>query len=263
MTTEEVGDMDTPAASSRPQATPTSPRDADSWARRIDRLTVGDLPAKARNLNVDGRRLTSPVQGFGKMWQKTYRMRLEGTDVTPEQTIATWRARFSEFWPKRNWFFGSLDGIKPGDVALLNLTVLGMPISTGVLVLYADDTTFTVMTPEGHQFAGFNTFSAHRDGDVTCLQIQALIRASDPVYELALPVFGHRMEDRFWAHTLRALAAQFGVVDQDVSVERVCVDTRRQWRRWTNVWHNAAIRSIVWLLATPLRHAVRPFRRQR
>jgi hypothetical protein len=153
--------MDTPAASPPPSETSsTRARDADYWAGRVERLTVGDLPAKARNLNVDGRRVTSPVQGFGKMWQKTYLIRLDDAEVTPEEVVAVWRARFAEFWPKRNWFFGSLDGIKPGDVAVLNLTMLGMPISTGVLVLYADDTTFTAMPPEGHQSAGFNTFSA-------------------------------------------------------------------------------------------------------
>jgi hypothetical protein len=252
--------METPSPA--PEASPTPARDAAYWAGRVERLAVGDLPANARNLNVEGRRLTSPVQGFGKMWQKTYRITLEGADATPEEVIATWRARFAEFWPKRNWFFGSLDGIKPGDVAVLNLSMLGMPVSTGVLVLYADDTTFTVMTPEGHQFAGFNTFSAHRDGDVTCIQIQALVRASDPIYELALPVVGHRMEDRFWEHTLQALAAVFDVEGRDVSLDRVCVDKRRQWRRWANVWSNAAVRSILWLLATPLRLMVRPFVRR-
>lgn len=247
---------------SSPVPNPPAPRDMDFWSRHVERLTVGDLPAHARNLNVDGRRLTSPVQGFGKMWQKTYVIRLKGARVTPEEVIATWRTRFPEFWPKRNCFFGSLDGIKPGDVAVLNLSLLGMPITTGVLVLYADDTSFTVMTPQGHQFAGFNTFSAHRDGDVTCVQIQALIRASDPVYELALPIVGHRMEDRFWRHTLTALAATFDVEGQDVTLERTCVDRRRQWRQWTNVWHNAAIRSVLWLAAAPLRLLARPLHRR-
>lgn len=248
-------------AASAGEPAPARPSDEAAWARGITRLHVGDLPAGAGNLNVDGRRVTSPVQGFGQMWQKTYRVQLDGADVTPEQVVATWRARFADFWPKHNCFFGSLDGIKPGDVAVLKLRVLGMPISTGVLVLYADDTTFTVMTPEGHQFAGFNTFSARRDGDVTCVEIQALIRASDPVYELALPALGHRMEDRFWTHTLQALAASFGVDGADVSVERVRVDRRRQWRNWRNVWSNAAIRSILWQLATPWRAVARRLRR--
>jgi hypothetical protein len=253
--------MDTSSPAPTPEVPEPASPDAEHWAQHVDRLHVGSLPAQARNLNVDGRRVTSPIQGFGKMWQKTYRIRLEGAAVTPEEVIALWKARFPDFWPKRNWFFGSLDGIKPGDVAVLNLSLLGMPISTGVLVLYADDTTFTVMTPEGHQFAGFNTFSAHRDDDTTCIQIQALIRASDPVYEIALPIIGHRMEDRFWRHTLKALAAEFGVAGQDVVLERIEVDKRRQWKKWRNVWNNAAIRSVLWLLATPFRLVARPFRR--
>jgi hypothetical protein len=40
-----------------------------------------------------------------------------------------------------------------------------------VLVLYADDESFTLMTPEGHMLAGWITFSAERDGDGTVVQI--------------------------------------------------------------------------------------------
>ena len=41
-------------------------------------LRVGDVPDGATNINVDGRRLTSPIQGFGKMWQKTYTVAVAG-----------------------------------------------------------------------------------------------------------------------------------------------------------------------------------------
>ena len=68
------------------------PRDVASWARKIDRLEV-DPREGVRGTNVAGRRLTGPVQGFGKMWQKTYRMNA-GPDITPEQAIATWREHF-------------------------------------------------------------------------------------------------------------------------------------------------------------------------
>jgi hypothetical protein len=34
------------------------------------------------------------------------------------------------------------------------------------------------------------------------VQVQVLLRAGDPLYELALPLGGHRKEDRFWQHTL-------------------------------------------------------------
>ena len=43
----------------------------------------------------------------------------------------------------------------------------GLKLSTGVLVLYADDESFTLMTPQGHMFAGWITFSAFDDGGVT------------------------------------------------------------------------------------------------
>ena len=46
-------------------------RDAAHWAKMVSRLKVSQVPDGATNLNVDGRQLTSPIQGFGKMWQKT------------------------------------------------------------------------------------------------------------------------------------------------------------------------------------------------
>ena len=151
-----------------------------------------------------GRRLTGPVQGFGKMWQKTYRMDA-GPDITPEQAIATWREHFPEFWPKGNKFAGALTGINPGDVALLDLAIGGgVKLSTGVFVLYADAESFTLMTPQGHMFAGWITFSAERAGDTTTVQAQVLMRANDPLYEMAMPG-GHRKEDKFWVgHADRA-----------------------------------------------------------
>ncbi|HMI26046.1 MAG TPA: hypothetical protein VK594_16305 [Streptosporangiaceae bacterium] len=101
------------------------------------------------------------------MWQKTYRMNA-GPDITPEQAIATWREHFPEFWPKGNRFAGALTGINPGDVALLDLAIGGgVKLSTGVFVLYADAESFTLMTPQGHMFAGWITFSAERSGDTT------------------------------------------------------------------------------------------------
>ena len=47
-----------------------TPRDTGNWAKPTSTLTVTDAPAGAANL-VEGKRLLSPVQGFGKMWQKT------------------------------------------------------------------------------------------------------------------------------------------------------------------------------------------------
>ena len=85
----------------------------------------------------------------------------------------------------------------------------GVKLSTGVMVLYADERSFTLMTPQGHMFAGWITFSAEHSGDQTLAQAQVLMRASDPVYEIGLALGGHRQEDIFWDRTLTKLAAYF------------------------------------------------------
>jgi len=224
-------------------------RDAANWAEHGTHLHVTAAPKGAINLNVDGRDVVGPLQGFGRMWQKTYSVHLSGLDLTPAQVIAVWKEHFPEFWPKGNRFYVPLTGITPGEVALLNLKTGGMPLSTGVLVLYADDDSFTLMTPQGHMFAGWITFSAYQNGNDLVAQAQVLMRANDPVYELALGFGGHQQEDKFWEHTLSAVAAYFHV-NTPVTVETLCVDKRRQWRYTKNVWHNAVIRTVV---STPAR----------
>ncbi len=233
-------------------ARPAASRDAASWARKVERLQV-DPRDGVRGTNVAGRRLTGPVQGFGKMWQKTYRMDA-GPSIEPEQTIATWREHFPEFWPKGNRFAGALTGINPGDVALLDLAVGGgVKLSTGVFVLYADAESFTLMTPQGHMFAGWITFSAEREGDTTMVQAQVLMRANDPLYEIAMTAGGHGKEDRFWAATLTALGQRLGVPDPQVEIRSTCVDAKRQWRHAGNVWHNSGVRSVLQTAASPFK----------
>ena len=228
------------------------PRDAAHWAGKVSRLQA-DPGSPAKGDNVTGRRLMGPVQGFGKMWQKTYTAEI-GAGATPKTAIATWKADFGMFWPKGNVFHGALTGIAPGDVALLDLSMPGgVRLSTGVMVLYADDESFTLMTPQGHMFAGWITNSAfERDGS-TVLQSQVLMRANDPLYELGLMFGGHRKENRFWQDTLHALVAHLGVSSAEHTTTVVCVDKRRQWRRAGNIWHNAAIRTMLHMMLAPVR----------
>ncbi len=250
---EQIGLSAREAAAPPPEAARlAAPRNADSWARKVERLEV-DPRDGVRGTNVAGRRLTGPVQGFGKMWQKTYRMDA-GPDVTPEQAIATWREHFPEFWPKGNRFAGALTGINPGDVALLDLAIGGgVKLSTGVFVLYADAESFTLMTPQGHMFAGWITFSAEREADSTMVQAQVLMRANDPLYEVAMTLGGHRKEDKFWTATLTALGQRLGVPDPKVDARSTCVDSKRQWRHASNVWHNSMVRSVLQTATTPFR----------
>lgn len=223
-----------------------TPDPRGQWASPVERLPEPAAPDGALNLNVGGRRAAGPIQGFGRLWKKTYRVPV-GAVATPAEVVSTWRNEFGTFWPEGNRFYAPVTGLDPGEVALLNLAMPGgLKLSTGVLVLYADPECFTLMTPQGHQFAGWITFSAHlRSGPATVAQAEVLMRSSDPLYELGMTFGGHRIEDRFWAATLTALAARFGVEDPAIETRRECVDRRRQWRRVGNVRYNAMIRSAL------------------
>jgi len=242
----------TPPPSDQDVAGNGSPRNAASWARKVDRLEV-DPRDGVRGTNVAGRRLTGPVQGFGKMWQKSYRMNA-GSQIEPEQASTTWKEHFPEFWPKGNRFAGALTGINPGDVALLDLAIGGgVKLSTGVFVLYADAESFTLMTPQGHMFAGWITFSAERQAEETVVQALVLMRANDPLYEVAMTFGGHRKEDKFWAATLTGLGERLGVPDPKVETKSTCVDSKRQWRHASNIWHNSMIRSVLQTITAPVK----------
>jgi hypothetical protein len=239
-------------------------RDEAFWAKPVSELRVShEVPAGAINLNVEGKRLAGMAGGFGKMWQKTYRIALDAADVTPQKVVKDWKENFPSFWPKKGKFYGPLTAISPGDVALLNLKVGGpAKLSTGIFVLYADDVSFSFVSPEGHMFAGMITFSAHERNGVTNAQVQALIRASDPMYELMMPIALHRQEDKFWKQTLQNLAKHFGV-DAQSEMTRVLVDRKRQWQHWKNIKNNAGIRTLLYSLGAPFRAIAKPFRRKR
>jgi hypothetical protein len=217
------------------------------WAKPVETLTAGE-GREGVNL-VEGKRLVGPVQGFGKLWQKTYSVRLAGIDTSPAAVIAAWREGFGSFWPKGNDFYPPLTGLDPGEVALLSAAgPAKMKFKTGVMVLYADEVSFTLMTPEGHMFAGWITFSAFDKGDDVIAQAEVLMRAQDPIGELGLTFGGHGKENTFWEQTLAALAASLGAPQAEVTTRVVCVDRKRQWSRAKNVRHSVAIRSTLHMM---------------
>ena len=108
------------------------------------------------------------------------------------------------------------------------------------------------MTPEGHPFSGWITFSSFEEEGTTVAQAQVLMRANDPLYEMGLRLGGHKMENEMWRKTLENLAAHFGV-NEPVETNLVCVDPRLQWNHYRNIWHNAGIRSALYTITAPLR----------
>lgn len=227
-------------------STDQEPRDAGYWARPVSKLTVADVPTEAKTFNVEGRQVVGPLQGFGQMWQKTYRVRLSGSSATPAEVIETWKGNFPKFWPEGASFYAPITGIAPGEVGLIDISgPAKTSLSTGVMVIYADEESFTFMTPQGHIFAGWITFSSYVQDEAPVVQAQLLIRPNDPLWEIAFRLFASRQEDEFWHQTLLNVAAEFGLsghVQQDISL----VDPRLQWSQAKNVWHNAGIRSALY-----------------
>jgi hypothetical protein len=242
-------------ADSIPDPQAAQPRDAANWAGHIDTLTVPDVPSGAVSLNVEGRRVVGPLQGFGALWQKTYQVRLRGENLTPAAVVQVWKERFPEFQPPHNRFYPSVAGVAPGEVVLINASLQGMPVGTGVIVLYADDESFTLMTPQGHPESGWVTFSAAADEEeagTIVAQVQSMARANDPIYELGFRFGASGMQEQIWTHVLTALAAHFAC-EQSVSLSKICVDPKLQWSQAGNIWHNAAMRSMLYTLAAPAR----------
>jgi hypothetical protein len=113
-------------------------------------------------------------------------------------------------------------------------------------------------------FAGWITFSAERegpqDGGETVVQALVLMRANDPLYEIAMTFGGHGKEDKFWAATLTALGERLGLANPTVDIKTTCVDAKRQWRHANNIWHNSMIRSVLQTIAAPVVGLVHVFR---
>ena len=65
----------------------TQANTAGQWARSGTRIKVSQVPPGATNLNVDGRQVAGALQGFGQLWQKTYKVRLSGVGLTPAEIM--------------------------------------------------------------------------------------------------------------------------------------------------------------------------------
>ncbi len=239
----------------------TPPDEASGWAKPTPTIEVEAVPPGATNINIAGRKRSGALHGFGRLWQKTYRVRLEGAGQSPAEIMHIWKVKFADFQPPENHFYPPMTGIKPNDVLFISAKVPAfpgtpsiLPVSSGVTVLYVDDNQFTVMTPEGFPVSGWNTFSVQEDEDGTPVaQVQSLERSSDPIYEMFDRYFGSAaQQEMIWRTVLGNLAAHLGVKGR-VTFEKVCVDSKLQWSAAKNVWKNAGARTMIYVLGTPVR----------
>jgi hypothetical protein len=246
------------------QSSDTESQEAAKWAPPVSKLTVTEVPGGAINLNVEGRQIVSPLQGFGQMWQKTYRVRLPGVTLSAVEVMEIWKAEFPKFQPHESRFYPPMNGVGPGKLMFIDLDLPVapglpnlIPVTSGVMILYADDESFTVMTPQGFPVSGWNTFSVFEDDGCVVAQIQSIDRATDPIYEFGTVFMGGaRRQEENWSYVLRSLARHFGVNGQ-VQMDKVCVDPRRQWSEARNIWYNAGVRTLLYRMAAPTRRMSR------
>ena len=241
-----TGSLDTEIRGKKPDTAARPPAVDNAWAGTVNRLAVRGMPAAAINLNVEGRRPAGPMQGFGQLWQKTYRAEIRDAVIRPVELIKILKDNFPEFQPASNRFYASPAGIKPGEVIIINADTPGGLVVTGVMVLHASDTCFTFITPEGHPEAGWVTFRAYEEEGKVVMQIQGLARASDPVYEIAFRLAGSKLQQQIWSHVLESLLRHIGS-NAPVEVTPVCLDTRLKWTKIFNVFANAQIWSMIYL----------------
>jgi len=218
------------------------------WARSVEHLSTGWIPDEAMNINVQGREPAGPVRGFGRLWDKRYRLRIESGAPGPREIVTLWKSEFPDFWPGGSRFFPAGGApIAPGTVAVLNLRLPGgLVVATGLMVLYVADTSFSFISIQGHIISGWITFSSFREGPATIIQVHPLFRASDPLMELSFRLGAGTQEDRFWHQTLGNLAVRLGVRGA-IEQRDVLVDDRFQWGEAGNIGLSAPIRSSFYM----------------
>ncbi len=213
-------------------------------ANPVSQMFVPDMPQEARNLNVNGRRPVGPVNGFGSLCQKIFRLHINDPTISSEESIKELKENFPSFQPSFNRFYPSPGGTQAGEIVLIDSSTPGGPVLTGVMVLYSDERSFTFNTPQGHPECGFVSFSSDESKDGTVVQILGLARASDHLYEAAFRTVGSKIQTRIWTHVLTSLALHLGVPPK-ISFEEQSVDRSLRWQQSGNLYYNAQIRTLL------------------
>lgn len=193
--------------------------------------------------NVAGRSVAPPSAGFGQLWHKELSLTLlPGPGA--EELMRYWKQHLHALWPEAGDLYLPHRNIREGDLLGIDLGVGPVKLATGVVVIESNETAFTLLSPQGHMFAGWNRFSTSELPQGTRAAINIEMRASDPLYEVGLVIGGHRAEERFWAEMLWNLAASF---DQrpKVRLTRQRLDRHRNWSHARNIWRNAFLRTMV------------------
>jgi len=222
----------------KPVASEKAPE--DYWAPAVKRITVKDPPAPAVNLNMQP---------------------LKNVDKSPEEMMTILKTHFPEFQPPENKSYPSVQGIQPGEYVLIDLRTPGGLVSTGVIVLYSDDTAFTLVTPQGHPEAGWVSFNIFEDAGQMVARIRSFACTGDPFYECAFRINGSKFQENIWKHVLTSFGEYLGA-EGTVEVTRECPVNNIQWPAIINLWYNAQFRTLLYIGLTPFRWLLSGIKKQ-
>jgi anti-anti-sigma regulatory factor len=228
---------------SRPSAAGQTPQHTAGWLAGPGQLKLPPVPRGAIGKYVAGRYPQGPAQGFGTLWEETYRLMLGKIAPSPEEIIARIKAEYTSLMPPQNRAYLPPEGIVPGAVVLTEMQLRSGVISTALQVLYADAVSFTLITPQGHQGSGWVTFAAYQDGGNRVLQIQGLARAADPLDEITFRLSKVRRRERVWRYFLQQVAARAGVTPL-ITAHQVCLAPHLQWSQLGNLRYSARCRAL-------------------
>jgi len=114
------------------------------------------------------------------------------------------------------------------------------------MVIYADETSFSFITIQGHILSGWIVFSCYRENDATIVQVNPIFRASDPLMEVGMRLGAAKQEDQFWHATLTNFAKRLDV-HGELSQQDILIDPGVQWSEFKNLRYSAAMRSFVYM----------------
>ena len=76
----------------------------EHWARPMDHIETGEVPPGAMTVNLQGRDVVNPTHGFGQLWRRTYRVKLNGVQSSTAEVMKYWKDHFPSSSPTRTAF---------------------------------------------------------------------------------------------------------------------------------------------------------------
>jgi Domain of unknown function (DUF1990) len=174
--------------------------------------TAADLPDLAYDTSGFAGRHQPLDAGVGPMLHRTYAVRITGSSMPPSALIELVSARLNQASPEIAVFRktrGARDALRRGDEFLIRMPG---PYDGPVRVVHRDESSFRLVTLDGHMEAGEIEFRAAPDGDALQFEIESWARAGDRLSALLYNRLrvAREVQLNMWSHFCVRTAALAG-----------------------------------------------------